>query len=72
MVTVSFTGGPATGPKGLRHAGAAGIFITARPYDPPSPDEYRKLATRVVELHPVTLMQNARTSGGGNVTMVPI
>jgi glucosamine-6-phosphate deaminase len=38
---------------------------------PPSPEEYRKLATRIVELHPVTLMQNARTSGGGNVTMVP-
>ena len=38
---------------------------------PPAPLEYRKLATREVELHPVTLMQNARTSGGGNVTMVP-
>lgn len=38
---------------------------------PPMPEEYRKLATRIVELHPVTLMQNARTSGGGNVTMVP-
>jgi glucosamine-6-phosphate deaminase len=38
---------------------------------PPTPAEYRALATRVVDLHPVTLMQNARTSGGGNVTMVP-
>ena len=38
---------------------------------PPSPAAFRALATRVVELHPVTLMQNARTSGGGNVTMVP-
>ena len=38
---------------------------------PPSPEEYRQLATRVVELHPVTLMQNARTSGGGNITLVP-
>jgi glucosamine-6-phosphate deaminase len=38
---------------------------------PPSPAEYRKLGTRVVELHPVTLSQNARTSGGGNITMVP-
>ncbi len=28
-------------------------------------------ATRVVELHPITLAQNARTSGGGNITMVP-
>lgn len=39
--------------------------------EPPTPEEYRKLGTRVVELHPVTLAQNARTSGGGNVTMVP-
>jgi len=38
---------------------------------PPSPREYRKLGTRVVDLHPVTLAQNARTSGGGNITMVP-
>jgi len=38
---------------------------------PPSPEEYRKLGTRIVELHPITLAQNARTSGGGNVTMVP-
>ena len=26
---------------------------------PPSPEEYRKLSTRVVDLHPVTCMQNA-------------
>jgi glucosamine-6-phosphate deaminase len=39
--------------------------------EPPSPAEYRKLGTRVVELHPITLAQNARTSGGGNITMVP-
>ena len=38
---------------------------------PPSPEEYRKLATRLVELHPMTLIQNARTSGGGMVQMVP-
>ena len=38
---------------------------------PPSPEEYRKLAARIVELHPITLAQNARTSGGGNITMVP-
>lgn len=38
---------------------------------PPSPEEYRKLSTRVVELHPITLMQNARTSGGGTVQNVP-
>ncbi len=39
--------------------------------DPPSPEEYRKFTTRVVELHPITCMQNARTSGGGVVTNVP-
>jgi len=38
---------------------------------PPTPEEYRALATRIVELHPITLSQNARTSGGGNITMVP-
>ena len=39
--------------------------------NPPSPEEYRKLSTRVVDLHPVTVMQNARTSGGGVVTGIP-
>jgi glucosamine-6-phosphate deaminase len=39
--------------------------------NPPPPEEYRKLTTRVVELHPLTIAQNARTSGGGNITMVP-
>jgi glucosamine-6-phosphate deaminase len=39
--------------------------------EPPSPEEYLKLGTRVVDLHPVTIMQNARTSGGGNVSLVP-
>jgi glucosamine-6-phosphate deaminase len=39
--------------------------------EPPTPEEYRKLTTRVVDLHPVTIMQNARTSGGGVVTGVP-
>ncbi|HUW84919.1 MAG TPA: glucosamine-6-phosphate isomerase [Phycisphaerae bacterium] len=38
---------------------------------PPSPDEYRKLKTRVTELHPMTIIQNARTSGGGQVSLVP-
>jgi len=39
--------------------------------EPPSPEEYGRLTTRVVDLHPVTLTQNARTSGGGVVTGVP-
>lgn len=40
-------------------------------HQPPTPSEYRQLKTRRVELHPVTITQNARTSGGGNVTLVP-
>lgn len=39
--------------------------------NPPSPEEYRAKTTRVVDLHPITLMQNARTSGGGTVQNVP-
>jgi glucosamine-6-phosphate deaminase len=38
---------------------------------PPSPAEYRQLMTRVVDLHPLTIAQNARTSGGGNISIVP-
>ena len=38
---------------------------------PPSPEEYRTLTTRIVDLHPMTVMQNARTSGGGNISLVP-
>jgi len=38
---------------------------------PPPPEEYRKLKTRVTDLHPMTIIQNARTSGGGQVALVP-
>jgi glucosamine-6-phosphate deaminase len=38
---------------------------------PPPPGEYRKLKARVTDLHPMTLVQNARTSGGGQVHLVP-
>ena len=38
---------------------------------PPSPREYLQLATRVTDLHPMTIIQNARTSGGGYVPLVP-
>jgi glucosamine-6-phosphate deaminase len=38
---------------------------------PPSPHEFRKLSARVVNLHPMTIIQNARTSGGGVVSQVP-
>ena len=39
--------------------------------DPPSPAEYRALRTRVTDLHPMTVIQNARTSGGGYIPLVP-
>jgi len=38
---------------------------------PPLPEEFRKLSARVVKLHPITLMQNARTSAGGVVSNIP-
>ena len=38
---------------------------------PPSPAEYRALHTRIIDLHPMTIIQNARTSGGGYVAGVP-
>jgi glucosamine-6-phosphate deaminase len=38
---------------------------------PPTPQQYRQLATRVTDLHPMTVIQNARTSGGGRVDQVP-
>lgn len=39
--------------------------------NPPMPEEYRKLKARVTDLHPMTVIQNARTSGGGYVAGVP-
>ncbi|MFA7691704.1 MAG: glucosamine-6-phosphate isomerase [Candidatus Hydrogenedentes bacterium] len=39
--------------------------------EPPSPEEYCKLGSRMVDLHPMTIMQNARTSGGGRLSDVP-
>jgi glucosamine-6-phosphate deaminase len=38
---------------------------------PPTPEEYRRLGTRITDLHPMTIIQNARTSGGGYVPQVP-
>jgi glucosamine-6-phosphate deaminase len=38
---------------------------------PPAAAEVLKLGARVVDLHPMTVIQNARTSGGGRVHMVP-
>jgi len=39
--------------------------------NPPTPEEYRQLTTRIVDLHPLTIIQNARTSGGGVVSNIP-
>ncbi|MFV2069872.1 MAG: glucosamine-6-phosphate isomerase, partial [Pirellulales bacterium] len=39
--------------------------------EPPSPEEYGRLATRVVDLHPMTVIQNARTSSSGQIADVP-
>lgn len=39
--------------------------------NPPNPEEYRKLGARVVDLHSMTIIQNARTSGGGAVSSIP-
>jgi glucosamine-6-phosphate deaminase len=39
--------------------------------EPPSPADYRALGARIVELHPMTIIQNARTSGGGVVSGIP-
>jgi len=38
---------------------------------PPSGEEYRRQGTRRVELHPLTLVQNARTSAAGDISGVP-
>jgi len=40
--------------------------------EPPPPAEYRQLKTRITDLHPMTVIQNARTSGGGYIPQVPI
>lgn len=38
---------------------------------PPPPEIYRRLGTRIVDLHPLTNLQNARTSAGGMIEGVP-
>ncbi len=38
---------------------------------PPPADVYRQQGARITDLHPMTLIQNARTSGGGTVYNVP-
>ena len=58
-------------PKRCRSAKDSSIVGGKYKNAPPSPAEYRKLGTRVVDLHPLTVAQNARTSGGGNISLVP-
>jgi glucosamine-6-phosphate deaminase len=41
-------------------------------HEPPPTTVYRQLTTRITDLHPMTVIQNARTSGGGYVPQVPI
>lgn len=38
---------------------------------PPTSEEFRSLGTRIVDLHPLTIAQNARTSGA-SITLVPV
>jgi glucosamine-6-phosphate deaminase len=38
---------------------------------PPTSEEYRKQTIRIVDLHPITCLQNAKTSAGGVITEVP-
>ncbi len=38
---------------------------------PPSPEEFLELPSRLVDLHPLTKIQNARTSSGGIVSDIP-
>jgi glucosamine-6-phosphate deaminase len=39
--------------------------------EPPSPETYRQRGTRMVDLHPLTIMQTARMSGNGLVDAIP-
>jgi len=39
--------------------------------EPPPMEDYLRLGTRVVDLHPLTLVQNARSSAGGMIHEIP-
>lgn len=47
-VRITVTGGAPGGPKGLERAGRPRVFITARPYEPPSAEEYGRGITLAV------------------------
>ena len=39
--------------------------------NPQTVEEYKKLPTRVLDLHPITIQQNSRLHCGGNVPLIP-
>ncbi len=39
--------------------------------NPPTPEEYRKLKTRIVDLHPLTIVQGAKMASGGVIHSIP-
>ncbi|MDP7398780.1 MAG: glucosamine-6-phosphate isomerase [Lentisphaeria bacterium] len=39
--------------------------------NPPLPEEYLRLGTRVVDLHPLTVFQNGRLSAEGRIDLIP-
>jgi len=45
--------------------------IGAYTFTPPTVQQYAALRTRIVELHPATLIQDARHSNGGEVSQIP-
>jgi branched-subunit amino acid aminotransferase/4-amino-4-deoxychorismate lyase len=47
-VRITVTGGAPAGPKGLARSGEATLFVTARPYEPPSREDYRKGAALAI------------------------
>jgi len=47
-IRITITGGPSRGPKGLDRSGAPVVFITARPYEPPSAEDYDRGLTLIV------------------------
>ena len=40
--------------------------------NPPSPEEYRKQSARIIDLHPLTIVQSARMVGGGVIHSIPL
>lgn len=47
-VRITVTGGAPAGPKGLARSGEATLFVTARPYEPPTREEYEEGAALAI------------------------